>query len=132
MQENNKLAIAAQNKAEDMLSANYFDHYSQIGETPWDFILAQNYDYSFAGENLAMDFDTPEGVTKAWMNSPAHAKNILSPLFTDIGVAVVVGKINDGETTLVVQMFGSQQSSIFTSILNMPVVETVSKMLGIR
>lgn len=130
--ENAKLDNAALGKAKDMLSANYFDHYSPAGKAPWDFILAQSYDYSFAGENLAMDFDTPEGVTRAWLNSPTHAKNILNPLFTDIGVAVIAGKINGSETTLVVQMFGTQQSSILSSLLNMPVVETVSIMLGIN
>lgn len=130
--ENTKLDSAARNKAKDMLSANYFDHYSPTGKTPWDFIISQGYDYTFAGENLAMDFDTPEGITRAWMNSPTHARNILNPLFTDIGVAVVDGKINGSETTLVVQMFGAQQSSIISSLLNMPVVETVAIMLGIN
>lgn len=130
--ENTKLDSAARSKAKDMLNANYFDHYSPNGKTPWDFIIAQNYDYSFAGENLAMDFDTPEGVTRAWLNSPTHAKNILNPLFAEIGVAVVDGKINGAETTLVIQMFGAQRSSVLSSILNMPVVETVSKILGIN
>ena len=132
LSENNQLAAAAELKAQDMLNSDYFDHYSPAGKAPWDFILAQKYDYSIAGENLAMDFDTSEGVTRAWMDSPTHAKNILNPLFTDIGVAVIDGKINGSETTLVVQMFGSKQESVINSILNMPVVKTVSIILGIK
>ena len=130
--ENDKLDMAAFNKALDMININYFDHYSPFGATPWNFIITQNYDYSYAGENLAMDFDTSEGIIKAWMNSPTHAKNILNPIFHDIGVAVIDGNINGSETTLVVQMFGSEQKTIFNSILDMPVVQTVSKILGIK
>lgn len=130
--ENEKLSIAAFNKAVDMINVDYFDHYSPLGTTPWSFIEAQDYDYSYAGENLAMDFDTAEGINHAWMNSSLHAKNILNPLFSDIGVAVIDGKINGIDTTLVVQMFGAQPNSVFGSILNMPVVQTISEVLGIN
>src|SRR3989339_2171373 len=35
---NEKLALAAQEKANDMFKKNYWSHYAPDGKTPWDFI----------------------------------------------------------------------------------------------
>lgn len=43
--------------------------------------------YCIACENLAAGQSTPEAVVKGWMNSPGHAKNIMNPKVTHIGVA---------------------------------------------
>lgn len=129
---NQTLTHAAQNKANDMVKNNYFDHYSPTGMTPWSFMLAHGYDYSLAGENLAMDFATAEGINTAWLASPSHARNILNQDFTDIGVAVVDGRINGSDTTLVVQMFGRKQSMFQKTVLQSSLVQTVSHILGIN
>lgn len=131
LQEDFSLDVAAMAKAQDMLANNYFDHYSPAGTAPWDFMLAAGYDYHFAGENLAMDFSTSDGVNTAWLNSPKHAKNIYNPNYTNIGVAIINGKINNKETTLVVQMFGAKQASIFAS-LDLSLVNTISSLLGLN
>lgn len=106
---------AAKNKSKDMLNRNYFDHYA-YGLTPWDFINNAGYKYLYAGENLAMDFQTSEGMVNAWMNSPAHRKNILSEDFEDIGIGVVKGAyVENGqekETILVSNMFGRKKPVI--------------------
>ncbi len=109
----NNLKIASQNKAIDMISNNYFDHYSPNGKTPWYFISRANYDYSYAGENLAMDFKTSEGIVKAWMDSPTHRANILNYHYENIAISVINGEINNRQTTIVVQMFGAKDVSIF-------------------
>lgn len=132
LKQNENLTQAAQQKAQDMLKLNYFEHYSPLGTTPWDFMLANNYDYMLAGENLAMDFATAEGENNAWLNSPAHARNELNPDFSDIGVAVVQGQLQGHQTTLVVQMFGRQQSPFVSNLLNTTLVKTVSQLLGIK
>jgi hypothetical protein len=67
-----------------------------------------NYNYTYAGENLAMNFSEAEDALSAWLASPTHRDNILSQNYEDIGVAVVVGEINGTETTLVVQLFGQR------------------------
>lgn len=103
---NEKLAIAAKNKAENMFSENYWSHYGPNGETPWQFILSSGYQYEYAGENLAKNFLFSDGVVEAWMNSPTHKENLLRPEYTDVGFAVVNGLLNGEETTLVVQEFG--------------------------
>lgn len=104
---NNNLTLAAQHKAENMLADHYWAHVSPSGKQPWAFISEAGYKYRVAGENLARDFtDTPDMI-QAWLNSPSHRANLLGDKYSEIGVAVVVGKLDDYETTLVVQMFGT-------------------------
>jgi len=103
------LSAAAFQKAEDMFIDNYWAHVAPDGTTPWQFIEGSHYSYLYAGENLAKDFADSEGVVAAWMASPTHRDNILKKEYQDIGFAVVNGKLNGEETTLVVQMFGQRK-----------------------
>jgi hypothetical protein len=102
------LSQAAQKKAEDMFEDDYWAHIAPDGTTPWTFITRAGYDYVYAGENLAKDFQKSGAVVVAWMESPSHRQNILNEKFKDIGVAVVNGELDGYETTLVVQMFGQR------------------------
>lgn len=104
---NSKLSAAALAKANNMFEEQYWDHFGPNGETPWQFIRAEGYNYVYAGENLAKGFQTAEGVVEAWMASPTHAANIMNVNYKDIGVAVVQGVLLGKQTILVVQMFGS-------------------------
>jgi hypothetical protein len=112
LQYSDELAQAAQAKANDMFTHNYWAHYSPSGKTPWDFIIASGYNYEFAGENLAKNFLFSQGTVDAWMNSQSHRDNILKREYEEVGFAVVNGVINGEETTLVVQMFGTPSSTI--------------------
>jgi len=113
--EDSRLDKAADNKSTDMIKRDYFEHYS-FGLTPWIFISEQDYNYLYAGENLAMDFQTSEGMVRAWMSSPAHRKNILNPDYDDIGIGVVKGEYTDDkgthETIMVTNMFGKEKPKI--------------------
>jgi len=109
-----KLSSAAFQKAQDMFSRGYWAHNGPDGTTPWVFIKGVGYEYSFAGENLARDFLKSRDVVRAWMVSPKHRENILSENFEDIGFAVVDGKLNGKDTTLVVQMFGKKNKIALT------------------
>lgn len=93
-------------KSQDMLAANYFAHDSPTGVTPWEWFKQAGYNYTYAGENLAMNFSEAEEAMAAWMNSPTHKANILNPNYDEIGLAVAIGKIDGRETTLVVEHFG--------------------------
>lgn len=106
--ENNKLNTAALAKANDMFTNQYFAHTSPAGKTPWDFIKAAGFDYTYAGENLAIGYDSDQELHDAWMNSPTHRANIMSANFHEIGMAVVTGKYENATTTIVVQMFGTE------------------------
>jgi uncharacterized protein YkwD len=111
-----KLNQAALAKASDMFANNYWAHTSPSGTEPWYFISQAGYEYKHAGENLARDFENSLEVVSAWMASSTHKKNVLDSRFNQIGVAVVNGSINGQETTLVVQMFGTETSGQ-TSVL---------------
>lgn len=108
---NEQLSKAADQKAHHMLAQNYWAHVSPDGTTPWVFIKDSGYQYLYAGENLARGFDSGSEVVEAWMNSPTHRENLLSPHYTDIGFAVLAGSLTGSDTVLVVQMFGSPYTS---------------------
>lgn len=109
---NQQLSEAAARKAQDMFEKGYWAHTSPTGTTPWDFISRSGYRYVVAGENLAKNFSNSQGVVAAWKASPTHWANIIKPSYKEIGFAVVNGKLNGEETTLVVQMFGASTDSI--------------------
>lgn len=115
LKEDPNLDFASTLKTKDMINRDYFDHYAN-GLTPWDFFKIADYDYLYAGENLAMDFSTSEGMVKAWMNSPKHRENILNPDYADIGIGIVKGEYNDNgkarKTTMVTNMFGHKRLAI--------------------
>jgi hypothetical protein len=101
-----QLSKAAENKAKYMFEKNFWAHTSPDGVEPWVFILDQDYDYAYAGENLARNFYNSSEVVSAWMKSPSHRENLLSANYDEVGFAVVNGVLDGYETTLVVQMFG--------------------------
>ena len=99
---------AAEEKAQDMIDNNYFAHISPQGKSPWDWINKNNYNYRYAGENLAIGFANAKEQQQAWMDSPTHKKNILNKNYDETGVAVKQGVIDGHEAIVVVQMFGKQ------------------------
>ncbi len=106
LSQNEKLAQAAQAKADDMLKNQYFAHNSPQGKAPWDFIRASGYEYLVAGENLAVNFTDAESVEQAWMNSPSHKANLLNKNYEEIGIGISKGEFQGRQATFVVQMFG--------------------------
>lgn len=117
------LSAAAANKAADMFSKNYWAHVAPDGKTPWDFITGAGYHYIYAGENLAKNFNDSNSVVDAWMASPTHRDNVLKKEYKEIGFAVVNGKLNGEDTTLVVEMFGSPTLQPLAQVnQNVPVI----------
>lgn len=101
------LGTAADGKARDMLAKGYFAHISPTNVTPWYWFKRAGYSYSYAGENLAIDYTTAEGLMSAWLASPSHRKNILNSNYRDIGIAVQTGAFRGSPTTVAVQFFGT-------------------------
>lgn len=109
---NDKLSEAAREKAADMFTFDYWAHTNpQNGSDPWHFFDAVGYKYRYAGENLARDFAATKPMVQAWMDSATHRENILSAKYQETGIAVVNGVLNGVETTLTVQLFGTQQQA---------------------
>ena len=108
LQLDHTLNLAAFAKAEDMLAKGYFAHYSPEGTKPWYWFKALGYNYSHAGENLALGFDDASDLQVSWMASPKHRANLLSEDYTDMGVAIVY---KNGQE-MVVQLFGSRLNAL--------------------
>lgn len=101
------LVKAAQLKANDMAAKSYFAHTSPEGIDPWHWFSEAGYKFSYAGENLAIDFSDSDAVNSAWMNSATHRANILDQHYTEIGIATAEGMYQGHMTTFVVQEFGN-------------------------
>ncbi|MEJ0053266.1 MAG: CAP domain-containing protein [bacterium] len=99
------LARAAQAKADDMSAKGYFSHVSPDGTLPWHWFTAAGYDYTYAGENLAVNFGDSEQLVDAWLASPAHRANILGTHFTSIGIGMATGTYEGKSTLFVVEFF---------------------------
>lgn len=100
------LSEAAQLKADDMATKGYFAHTSPEGNTPWYWFKKVGYEYSYAGENLAINFFESKEVVDAWMKSPIHRENILNKKFTELGIGIAAGTYEGRQAVFVVQMFG--------------------------
>ena len=101
------LEKAAQMKADDMAAKGYFAHNTPEGKTPWYWFDKAGYKYTYAGENLAVNFENSEDVETAWMNSRGHFLNIMNPKFTEIGIATSTGTYKGRTAIFVVQLFGA-------------------------
>jgi hypothetical protein len=108
------LNSAAQLKADDMAANGYFAHISPAGKTPWYWLGQVGYQYTYAGENLAVDFTDSKDVESAWMASPTHHANIVKPEYTRIGFGVSQGMYEGHQTTFVVEEFAAPRLAVAT------------------
>lgn len=108
---NTLLDQAARLKGEDMSARGYFAHDSPDGTTPWHWFDRVGYIFTYAGENLAVNFLESREVQNAWLSSPTHKDNLLNTNFKEIGIATVEGVYKNAPTIFVVQMFGSPASA---------------------
>lgn len=113
---NSTLSAAAKAKGEDMLIRDYWAHTAPDGTEPWKFFGDAGYKYRYAGENLARDFSNASSAVEAWMASPSHKDNLLSPKYKDIGVAVMEGDLAGADTTLIVQLFGTSYTETLPTV----------------
>lgn len=92
---NNRLSRAARRHTRDMVRHRYFDHVSRRGKDVVDRLYGTGYlggRFSWTvGENIAWGAGgrgTPRRIVRAWMHSPGHRQNMLSPRFRDIGIGI--------------------------------------------
>jgi len=115
---------AAQAAAEDMAANSYFAHISPDGKDPWYWLNLVGYKYSYAGENLAVNFTDSKNVQSAWMESPTHRSNIMKREYTSVGFGTANGMYEGKETTFVVSFFASPETSSSQSRKSAPVAST--------
>lgn len=127
---NSNLSNAARQKAAFMFEKNFWAHFAPDGTTPWSFIKSSNYEYLYAGENLAKGFTNSSDVVEAWMDSPTHRENLLSSKYKDIGFGVQEGNLTGEETVVVVQMFGTPLNAtpeVAATPENLPPIQQVAQ-----
>lgn len=83
--EDARLDRSAQSWTATMVSSGQFTHGADFAAR----ISATGFDWSFAGENIATGYPTPQAVISGWMGSLGHCRNILDPNFTAIGIGMV-------------------------------------------
>jgi uncharacterized protein YkwD len=105
---NSELYASAYEHSSDLAQSNTFSHKgsgtssditgSNNGNASmfYERIEANGYvEYSALGENIAGGQSSIDEVMKAWLESPAHCKNIMSDMFLEVGVAIVVNPDSD-------------------------------------
>lgn len=106
------LTNAAERKLADMFARQYFAHDNPDGNGIS--VVVQDLGYAFlrVGENLALgNFGSDADLVAAWMASPGHRENLLSPGFTEIGIAVAPGTFEGRRTWMAVQVFALPASA---------------------
>ncbi len=84
---NNQLETAAQNHATDMNQKKYFNHIGLDGSNPGDRIKRVGYTWSSFSENIANGYQNEQAVVAGWLKSVGHCKNIMNPVYKEMGVA---------------------------------------------
>lgn len=108
LKKNSQLQNAAKKKTVDMLSFKYFAHVGPFNKKWSDFIKDEGYDYIYAGENLAKDYESSSEIIAAWVESPSHKENILNQEYVDTGIAVSFNRTDLSSGILVAQEFGKK------------------------
>jgi uncharacterized protein YkwD len=89
------LERAALDHSKDMAVNRYMDHTGRDGSSPADRITRTGYKWRMVGENLASGIMTPEETVAGWLQSPHHCENLMTPRFTEMGVAFAVNPATD-------------------------------------
>lgn len=91
--------------AQDMARHGYLEHQGRNGAGPADRVRSAGYRWRSVGENIASGQTTPEQVVQEWIRSPMHCANLMSPGFTEMGLAYAVN-INSAAGIYWVQTLG--------------------------
>jgi len=103
---NNKLSKGARLHSQDMIDRDFFDHENPDGETPFQRMTAQGYNYALAGENIAFTATTrnrTEEVASLQLHdllfededypNRGHRVNMLVDNYKEVGIGLVTGKL---------------------------------------
>lgn len=105
LQSNALLADAAQVHAQDMAENNFLGHEGSTGSLPGERATAAGYAWSTIGENVAAGQTSAEEVVDTWLASSRHCENLMSPDYSETGIAHAVDRGSD-KGTYWAQVFG--------------------------
>lgn len=92
LQANYQLMKAAQTLADQAVALDTLAHVLPGARypKPEDRLRAVGYSWRAFAENIAYGQRTTEAAVEAWMKSPGHRKNLLSPAYTELGTGYAV------------------------------------------
>lgn len=121
LSEAERLDLSAQKKSQDMADNGYFAHLD--GDKNLAYWLKEaGYNYSTAGENLAVGFSTAEEVVEAWKNSPTHYANLIDRDYLDLGVGLSGGIYKNQPVIFIAQHLGKPSKTVAASNTTQPPV----------
>lgn len=84
------LEQAALGHSRDMAEHDYFSHTARDGSSPAQRVARAGYRYRATGENIASGQMSPADAVAGWIKSPPHCVNLMSAVYTEMGVAHAV------------------------------------------
>src|SRR5262245_22615451 len=102
------LTKAAAVQAADMAANNFMGHRGTDGSEVGVRVTRTGYRWSSVGENVAAGQPDAETVVQAWIDSPGHCENLMSPNFREMGIAFVAAPQSELRM-LWAQVFGTPQ-----------------------
>lgn len=112
---NNALTQAAQARSAVLAQAGQIFHVSAPTGVQWTELSQAGYDYTLAGENLALGIESDAELISRWMLSPTHRENILEAEFEDIGIGITVGNYQGRLMSYVVSYYGKKKTGAVTA-----------------
>lgn len=86
------LEHAAQAHARDMASRGRLGHEGSDGSMPADRVTRADYAWKAVAENIAAGQTTAEEAVSTWLASPGHCENLMSPRYSQTGIAHAVNR----------------------------------------
>ena len=71
-------------KADDMAKRGYFSHTTPDGKNPWYWLNLAGYKYSYAGENLAVNFIDSKDVNQALASELQYQSKLVNNLIATV------------------------------------------------
>jgi len=84
---NDKLARTAQMHSNDMARRDYFSHHGLNNTEVGDRAYQQQYNWRGIAENIYAGAPLTAEAINGWIESPGHCKNLMNPLYNEMGVA---------------------------------------------
>ncbi len=81
------LTDVAAKHAQDMAEHRHMDHRGSDDSMPNERVTRAGYRWRSVGENVAAGQPNADEVVAGWLDSPGHCANIMSPKFTEMGLA---------------------------------------------
>lgn len=111
------LVAAARDRMRHMEELGYWSHNAPDGMSPFVWIMARDYAYRAAAENLASGFETARLLVDSWMESPGHRANIMTAEFQHCGIAIIEGStLGPASGKSIVVLFGAPQPRVLSAV----------------